>query len=143
MSNSNYNWEFWSDWVKLDGIDLSKIPDSPGAYVIASRVPIHRVIGIDFDGFLNVGESENLRRRIYSFIRCAINPHSSGHMAGVRFAFLGFSDSFLFSSLWVRWVLSQNKQGAYSTEGELLKHYVRIHKELPPLNYKYNWSKHE
>ena len=138
-----YNWGLWSKWLKLDGINLSDIPSCSGAYVIATRKPIPRVVEIDSDGFLDIGESDHLRDRISSFIRCAKNPTSYGHMAGVRFAFLGFSSSFPFTSLWVRWISSKDKHEAYSIEGELLKQYVQIHKELPPLNYKYNWSKHE
>lgn len=141
--NVAYNWEPWSDWIKLDILDLVSVPNGSGAYVIAIRKPIHRVVGTDPDGFLDIGESDHLRNRISSFIRCAKNPDSYGHMAGVRFAFLGFADAFPFPSLWIRWTSSKDKQGAYSTEGELLKQYVSIHKELPPLNYKYNWSRHE
>lgn len=138
----SYNWEGWTDWVKLEGLDLKSVKNEPGTYVIATRQEITRVVGKDADGLLDVGESENLRDRLNSFIRCAKNPDSCGHMAGVRFAFLGFSESFPFDSLWVRWFIAKDKNAAYTAEGGILKTYVTLHKELPPLNYKYNWSNH-
>ena len=135
-------WEGWSDWAKLAELTLEAIENAPGTYAIATREEIARVVGKDPDGILDVGESEYLRDRLRAFIRCAQDPDAYGHMAGVRFAFLGFSGIFPFDSLWVRWRLTKNKAEAYAMEGRLLSAYVNLHKELPPLNYKYNWSNH-
>lgn len=139
----NIEWQDWSEWTKLAELNLESVPNAPGAYVIATRSDIRRVVGTDPDGILDVGETKYLNDRISSFISCAIDPNTYGHMAGVRFTLLGFGEIFPYNTLWIRYIKLKTKELAYSVEGEILKQYVGEHKELPPLNYKYNWSKHE
>jgi len=135
-----HDWSQWSDWIKLDVIQLPLIRGKRGAYVIATRSPLSRAGGTDVNGVLRVGESGNLGDRIESFIRCARGAYSSGHMAGVRFFRLRYSESFPVEALWVRWVNISSEGSPYAIEGAFLKNYSRAFKELPPLNYKYNWS---
>jgi len=138
-----FDWTTWSEWIPLTELDLGTIPNKPGTYVVATRTPITRVLGSDPEGFLDVGESSTLRKRIASFLTCAQNPNAYGHMAGIRFALMRFGELFPVSTLWIRYAVLETKELAYAAEGALLKHYTQEHRELPPLNYKYNWSAHE
>ena len=62
-------------------------------------------------------------------------------MAGWRYAYFGHAQHFPLSSLRVKWSAAQSKRGAYRAEGKLLLlSYLKRYCELPPLNYKSNWS---
>lgn len=61
-------------------------------------------------------------------------------MAGWRYAFFRFDRHFPLSSLRVRWSETSSKHTANALEGRLLLTYVLLYGELPPLNYKFNWS---
>jgi len=121
----------------LDG--YKKAPASPGAYIIRSNRPIQRLKGADKHGILTIGESNNLRRRLASFVRCISNEYATGHMAAWRFRAIGMDKMFPADSLWVSWCQTEDKAAAYRKEGEMLDFYQRLHFELPPLNYKFNW----
>src|SRR4051812_10522405 len=49
------DWTGWTEWHSLKSLDRSKAPATPGAYVIAAEGSIHRAIGTDEDGFLDIG----------------------------------------------------------------------------------------
>lgn len=132
------DWTGWSEWVKLETLEWSAVPQDPGAYIIAVTRPINRAVGIDPDGFLDVGETDGLRARLRSFRRCASQRGCEGHMAGWRFAFFRFGRTFPLSTLRVRWLVTITKEEAYAAEGQILLAYLRQHYELPPLNYKFN-----
>ena len=134
------DWTLWSDWVALDSIDWTQVPQTPGAYIVAANQPIHRAVGTDPHGYLDVGESVNLRNRLRSFRRCITERGRTGHMAGWRFAFFRFERQFPHATLRVRWREADTKEDAYAAEGEVLFDYVGRHCELPPLNYKFNWQ---
>jgi len=136
----DFDWTDWTDWTPLIGLVFSNVPWTPGAYVIATDRPVNRAIDTDEEGFLDVGESDSLRSRLQSFVRCASNRGKEGHMAGWRYAFFHFNQSFPLSTLRVRWVSRETKAEAYRAEGRLLLAYLRRHAELPPLNYKFNWD---
>ncbi len=134
------DWSLWTGWHNLTGIDWDTVPAQCGAYIVASARPISRAVGIDQEGFLDVGESVDLAERLRAFNRCATNPGKTGHMAGWRFAHLRLSRHFPIEQLRVRWRTVATKDDAYSLEGEILRAYVTQHGELPPLNYKFNWD---
>ena len=134
------NWSKWSEWEPLLKADLSKINNSPGAYMIAAKRTINRAIGKDEEGILDVGESKNLRDRIKSFIACANGNRKSGHMAGWRYCEFNFNEVFPLESLYLSWHMAESKGEAYQLESNILKKYLKQHYELPPLNYKYNWA---
>jgi hypothetical protein len=137
------DWSLWTDWRALDGLDWSLVPTEPGAYIIAASQPIHRAVNTDAEGFLDVGESDNLAKRLWSFHWCASHRGKKGHMAGWRFAFFRFERQFPLAELRVRWRATATKQEAYRAEGQVLLGYLRRHCELPPLNYKFNWKMFE
>jgi hypothetical protein len=137
---SDFDWTAWSPWASLDSLDLKAVSTGPGAYVIAADRPINRAIGVDAEGFLDVGESGSLRKRIRDFKRCAGLRGEEGHMAGWRFAFFRFERRFELSSLRVRCFSCETKAAAYRAEGQILLAYLQRHCELPPLNYKFNWD---
>ena len=138
-----FDWTGWITWVPLIGLDFTTVPWSPGAYVIATSSPVNRAIDTDEEGFLDVGESDSLRSRLQSFVRCASNRGKEGHMAGWRYAFFHFDQRFPLTSLRVRWAAKETKAEAYRAEGHPLLAYLRRHAELPPLNYKFNWDAFE
>lgn len=139
----HFDWTGWSDWVALETLDLKSVPDTPGAYVIATDKPINRAIGTDENGFLDVGESNGLKKRLSSFKRCAFQRDVTGHMAGWRYAFFNFKKHFSHTSLRVRWFSTKSKEKAYAVERKLMVEYLKAHCELPPLNYKFNWDEFE
>lgn len=138
-----YDWSGWTDWSPLSTLDFSTVPETPGAYVIATDRPVNRAVGIDPDGVLDVGEagkSKPLRVRLQTFYECASNRNQVGHFAGWRFAFYYFDRHFPVSTLRVRWLTTKSKEEAAMAEGRLLLAYKRQHCELPPLNNRDNWK---
>lgn len=135
------NWDKWSEWQKLSPCPL-EVPVGCGAYIIATRIAIHRAVGIDTEGILDIGESKNLRGRIKSFIACANGRRPRGHMAGWRYKQYEFEKHFPLDTLFIRWHPTQTKEEAYAIEGKILQTYLIQHKELPPLNYKFNWPQY-
>jgi hypothetical protein len=135
-----HDWSGWTEWRALSTLDISAVPDAPGAYVIATDRPVNRAVGTDPNGFLDIGEPGSLRYRLRGFYRCITKRGEEGHMAGWRFAFFRFERRFPLGSLRVRWRATDDKEEAYRAEGHLLLAYLREHCELPPLNYKFNWK---
>ena len=137
------NWDGWEpEWLKLIE-HFQNAPSMPGTYIICANREIPRAVGTDEHGVLTIGESDNLRRRLAAFVRCARNPGASGHMAGWRFNYASFEKVFPLETLWVSWYPTIDKATAYAKEGEMLALYLAEHFELPPLNYKFNWPKLE
>lgn len=134
------DWSQWTDWQPLPGLAWSLVPNSPGAYIIATSQPISRAVSTDPDGYLDVGESDNLANRLWRFRDCASQRGKTGHMAGWRFAFFRLEKQFPLADLRVRWRATSSKEEAYAAEGQVLLSYLRRHCELPPLNYKFNWQ---
>lgn len=134
------SWKGWEpEWLKLTE-HFKEAPASAGAYMISADRAIHRAVGVDEQGILTIGESDNLRRRLSAFIRCARIEGAAGHMAGWRFNFAKFEKQFPLDTLWVSWFPTADKAAAYSKEGQMLALYLAQHYELPPLNYKFNWT---
>ena len=134
------SWEGWSGWSTFS--NMSGVPERPGAYVIATRQTITRISGQDKNGILSIGETDNLSKRLQMFLSCANGNRHRGHTAGWRYRELCLDKLFPIASLHFRWKSELSKEKAYALEGELLKEYASQHCELPPLNYKYNWSAH-
>ncbi len=89
------NWQGWEpEWLKLTE-HYKSAPVVPGAYIICADRALNRAIGVDENGILTIGESDNLRRRLSAFVRCAKNPGAAGHMAGWRFNYAAFEKVFL------------------------------------------------
>lgn len=132
------DWKEWSDWQLLENC-FSALPIGPGAYMIAAKKSINRAVGKDIEGILDIGESKTLRSRVRSFIACANGAQQRGHMAGWRYKKYEFEAHFPLSSLFISWHPAKTKEEAYALEGYMLKKYIEQHKELPPLNYKFNW----
>lgn len=107
--------------------------------IVANRA-IPRAVGVDEHGILDVGESDNLKERLAAFVGCAKGRRASGHIAGWRFLEFGFEKAFPLDSLWVSWCELKDKKAAYAKEGEILSRYYEQHFELPPFNFKFNWS---
>lgn len=142
-NRARYDWNGWTKWTNLETLKLERVCAEPGAYVISASCPINRAVGIDRHGILDIGESDNLRSRLASFARCAKTRGKGGHMAGWRYAFFYFTDHFPFASLRVRSFATPDKAEAYAAEGRVMLAYLKNHRELPPLNYKFNWQEFE
>src|SRR5262249_24094478 len=135
------DWTGWEPWTRLKGLDLLKVPTGPGAYIVATnRGPVARAVGKDAKGLLDVGESGNLRDRLWGFLECIEKPEAEWHRAGWRFTFFDFARHFPVASLRVRWCPTKDKDAAVRLEGQILLAYLRRHCELPPLNYQFNWT---
>ncbi|PTL80812.1 hypothetical protein [Vitiosangium sp. GDMCC 1.1324] len=143
----DFDWSGWTEWTPLASVSPEDVPAQPGAYVISAGTRIARAAGADDLGILDIGEAgegvATLRSRLESFRKCAMNRGKTGHMAGWRYAFFHFNRYFPLSNLRVRWSPTSSKDTAYALEGRLLLTYVLRYGELPPLNYKFNWSAFE
>jgi hypothetical protein len=143
----DFDWLGWTAWRSLTSVSPEDVPAQPGAYVISTGTRIVRAASADDLGILDIGEAgkgaATLRSRLASFRRCATNRGTTGHMAGWRYAFFRFDRHFPLSSLRVRWSATSSKHTANAVEGRLLLTYLLRYGELPPLNYKFNWSAFE
>ncbi|SRR5712692_1567911 len=134
----------WSRWHELQSCHDAKIPSGFGAYCIATTRKIVRANGTtDPDGILHVGESKYLRNRILAFLSCARDPRVGTHSAGWHYTHFGLNEVFPIETLRVRWVKAHSKNEAYELEGRFLGDYINFYHELPPLNFKFNWSRWE
>src|SRR6266567_6985836 len=134
------DWRGWTAWQPLLALDWDLVGRSPGAYAIATDRPIQRAVGADPEGVLHIGESANLCSRIWGFVCCVQDPTEECHMAGWRYTYFGLGKPFAPETLRVRWIETPTKPAAYRAEGRALRQYIADHFELPPLNYKFNWS---
>ena len=126
----------FSRWMPLKQKAFEKIPKEPGAYLVRCRNhPTNRLLGLDQEGVLDIGESGNLRRRIKLFQAC-IEGQKRLHCAGRRFHRLGLARHFPIKELEFKWCITEDKESAMDLEGELLKDYENTFGELPPLNSK-------
>jgi hypothetical protein len=131
-------WRKWGRWIALGEAS----PEArAGVYVLAVRQPdaqrkISRLLGVDHQGTLDIGESMNLRRRIASLAKCAFADGFTGHMAGWRYRYLGLHTK-IDGELVIAWKYGDE---SYHLEAETMALYVNAFGELPPLNYKANWA---
>jgi hypothetical protein len=136
--------EEWTDWRPLNSETLAAVPGQPGAYVLSlpAGLPLGRLLHADPHRLLDIGESSNLRRRLDSLRRCATEAGTPGHMAGWRLGTMGLLARLECSAeeLRVSWRAARTKEEAYAHEGFILRAYFDLFGELPPLNYKFNWS---
>lgn len=129
-------------------VDL--LTEEPGVYLLARAShagslkphPIRRLLQADPHGLLDIGEAANLRRRLGQLRECVAQPGTLGHMAGWRLGHLGLLRKLGCESedLLVSHFVVKTKEDAYGWEGWLLRTYFELFGELPPLNYKFNWS---
>jgi len=134
----------WRGWQsKWFNEIVEHVPDAPGVYVLGlgkdtrTSVSIPRLAGVDKHGVLDIGESKSLRARFVALRRCVTVVGATGHMAGWRYGYLQLSKH-LVGRLYLSWTTSSD---CYALEGELLHAYLSAFRELPPLNYKFNWSR--
>lgn len=140
MVMKKYDWSGWTGWENLLEVDLKRVTTGPGAYVIATDRLLRRAVGEDELGILDIGETGALRNRFRKFLLCSGTQRERGHMAGWRYCFFCLDRHFKRSRLRVRWIDADAKVAAHAIEGQVLLTYLRNHSELPPLNYKFNWS---
>jgi hypothetical protein len=146
------HWRFdggdkWSNWFPFSEVALAEVHASAGAYVLGlpashGRGTLGRLLGEDPHGLLDVGEAGNLRDRLLAFRRCASMEGERGHMAGWRLGSMGLLNRLGINADDLRMSVcyATSKDDAYRVEGTILRIYYDPFGELPPLNYKFNWS---
>src|SRR5262245_28859786 len=137
----DYDWSGWSKWTPLAALrkdKFSPVSEAPGTYAIAAKkLKICRLVGIDNNGLLYVGETSWLPSRIKAFYDC-VEHGKETHVAGWRYNLAGLKRCAPPQSLIVRWFAAEGKKGKQElrrAECKLLYAYVLKHCELPPLNY--------
>ncbi len=133
-------WMGWTDWTPLEGFDFKIVKPGPGTYVIATDKPLSRVVGVDPNGILDIGESAWLRSRLKSFYRRASGCKRVAHSAGRRYVFFNLNRYFPLRTLRVRWIEKKTKKEARRMESKLLYEYIEHYHELPPLNAQFTRS---
>ena len=111
-----------------------EIVESPGVYfLIYPNLNPQRFGGIDKDGILYIGKSNNLKRRISSLRRGILNRNSEYHSVSENYRKLFDED--IYNELGVGYIVSDEKN--YSKlESEFLELYFKKYKDLPILNFK-------
>lgn len=115
-----------------------RIPESGGIYFIYvynNKLPIKvsRVLGIDNDGVLYIGKSENLRERLRMLWR-VINPKlkATAHTFGTKYNNnKKLREAFPFKSLYVSYTITTEPK---TLESELIDKYFLKFGEVPPFN---------
>lgn len=149
------DWNFpnrgrFNDWSKLTIDTINSIKAKPGVYLLAiplekgslKTISLGRFLATDPHGLIDIGEAQNVKQRIKTLFACATEEGTTGHMAGWRLKNLNILDRIGHQAeeLLISWYYLKNKNEAYEWEGWLLKEYFELFGELPPLNYKFNWS---
>ena len=131
----------YSRWKPMTQETFGEIPKEPGVYLIRCRDhPTNRLLGSDQEGILDIGESNNLRKRTRFFFACASGKKKRGHSAGCRFFGRGLDRDFPLDQLEIKWKVTKSKAAARKLEGDLLSNYEKKFGELPPLNSQANRS---
>lgn len=138
----------WTHWAPITEATLRTVPVQAGAYVLGlppSRLPkggLGRLLAADPHGLLDVGESSQLQKRLRLLRACASAEGTRGHMAGWRLGSGGLLAKLEVSveELRVSWSIAADRSESYRLEGDVLRRYYDLFGELPPLNYKFNWS---
>ena len=96
---------------------------------------IPRAGGIDPDGVLDIGESDDGRRRLDDFC-CAVEGKPRSHRAGLEFSPNGYDFGAVFApnSLRIEFIHLGSKELAEALELALLEEYRWRFKDRPPLN---------
>ena len=150
------NWNKWQD-ISLAKNLAGELRKIPGVYKIrlsdsaGQPIPIGRLLGIDKEGVLAIGESTNLARRIKEFYKAYTAERFGRHSVGDRLFLVLMCQYSRFktnyqnnSRLQLQVTKLSSKADAQAEEERLLKKYFKMHGELPPLNSnmpdKNNWD---
>lgn len=132
----------FSEWLPLQKEIFKSVPDEPGVYKIritdSTGQPriISRASGQDTEGILYIGSTKyDLRNRIRTFYRNALDPESEWHVAGWTYYQYNFAKEFPFDSLQFQFAKA-TKDNATELENNLLKNYLEHFLDKPPLNFK-------
>lgn len=134
-----------SKFSNLESLD--HIDEKPGVYVIRyleGSTPKHftRLNGIDEEGILCIGQSKNLRKRIWQFLKDATAEGLSikYHSEGWNFRKY-FRDNpnpkairLEIENMEVIWKILDNEDEAKELETRLIQGYVMRFQDKPPLN---------
>lgn len=136
-------WEKWSSWLPLTREGIKNAPWNAGAYLLRvrqgekGRVPaLPRLLGRDPNAILDIGQSGVIRMRLLRFLACSADNDARGHMAGWRYRYLKLHER-LPGRLEFCFVTGVDP---VKMEARLMTEYLNQFGELPPLNYKFNWS---
>ena len=114
------------------------IPDVGGVYNIhcfkgKKPITINRVLGIDNQGILYIGKSDNLRERLRMLWR-VLNPNlkATAHTFGSKFNDnKKLKEAFPLNSLFIKYQVSKESK---KLEKDLLDQYFQNFGEVPPFN---------
>jgi hypothetical protein len=127
-------------FILIHPIDFhTEIPSEPGVYKIYSLNdnhiprPINRIGGIDNQGILYIGESQNLKERLRMLWR-VLNPNylATAHTFGINYNTVPLlQEIFPLNSLAVTFEIIQDHT---NYETMLIENYRQLYGEVPPFN---------
>ena len=127
-------------WKQVD----DAVNEKPGIYKLfclneKGPVPVPRIAGVDNDGILYIGKSENgaLRSRLGSLKKSLDTSYTdrSTHSAGSRYHFQSdIRKNYPLEGLFVSILSTDSQSEAGKLEKEELKFYQKQFGELPPFN---------
>lgn len=136
-------WTGWSQWLPLTKEGIENAPRDAGAYMLRVRqgqsgpIPaLSRLLGRDPNAILDIGQSGVIRVRLLQLLACTADDNARGHMAGWRYRYLKLHER-LPGRLEFCFVTDTKPA---KMEARLMTEYLNEFGELPPLNYKFNWS---
>ena len=127
------------EYLKIDDTFFWKeIPILPGVYFIYSlnekkAIKTRRVLGVDKEGVLYIGKSENLRDRLRMLWRVLnTNYKANAHTFGEKYnTYKILKDNFPKKTLAIKFVISKNPK---VLESKMLNEYIKKYGEVPPFN---------
>ena len=130
----------WSEWINIGqnasykgcGVYKIRLADTKG-----SPIEIPRFLDKDKDGILQIGNSEDIGRRI-KYFRGAMEGKRYAHVEGQRLSFIkrytSFMERYKDCKLQYSFKRLQNESEVQKEEERLLKCYFKKYGEVPPLN---------
>ena len=128
-----------TEWT-LCGIDSPTTYSGAGVYQILlfrneKPVPIHRLVGIDTEGVLAIGHTENIENRRKQFRRSS-EEAERGHSEGIQWWLVKNFQKQIFEGCQIKfkYVKLGSKNDAKKEEERQIKAYFEKYCEAPPLN---------
>ena len=122
--------------IKLLEVNDYDIPTNGGIYQLYFKSTyriIMRFKGGDKTGMLYVGETENLKRRLYNLRLGLINANTKIHSIAGYYVEFNFEKYFPLEKLFVKYESCKNHK---ERENEILVRYIKRFGELPLFNFK-------
>ena len=129
----------WQGPILLSAQPWPGVDSTPGVYRVrifntdGKPSPIRRALGVDTDGILDIGESNNLRKRLREFWGCARGKYYP-HSAGIEYRKWKLDQHWPLEQLHFDFIHVREKADAEKLELRMIDNYRKQFYDRPPLN---------